>query len=439
MERLDFGHEARRLRVGTLVRLRWLAAAGQIAALLAARYALGIGFHFEAAAGCVGLLLAFNAFLRLRFSPATRLQETATTLILAFDIGQLGLLLFLTGGLVNPFAVLLIAPTMISAVSQTWLETGKLLAFAVLCACALAVWSEPLLLPGGAPIAPPPILTVGALVAIVVSAGFVALYGGQVAKEARQLGQALAATELILTNARHLSQLDGLAAAAAHELGTPLATVTVIVHELAAQADVAALCGEDLGLAKQELARCRNILGGLSLANRVGAEPFDTVELDALLEEVASPHRLQDIDIVAAAHGPEPRPSCGRNPALLYGLRNLVENAVAYARAQVRIEATWSRDKVEIVILDDGPGFPPAVLQRLGEPYISDRSAARRPDPDAGLGLGLFIAKALLERAGAELRIGNRLPPNSGARAVVVWPRREVAEAERLTLAGGDA
>jgi two-component system sensor histidine kinase RegB len=439
MNGLDFGHEARRLRVGTLVRLRWIAAAGQVAALVIARYGLGIGFPFEAAAACAALLLAFNAFLRLRFSPAKRLEEKATTLILAFDIGQLGLMLFLTGGLANPFAVLLIAPTMISAVSQTWLETGKLLAFAILCACALAIWSEPLVLPNGAAIHPPRIETVGSLIAIVVSAVFVALYGGQVAKEARQLGEALAATELILSNAQHLSQLDGLAAAAAHELGTPLATVTVIVHELAGQREIAALCGEDLGLAKQELARCRTILGQLSLANRVGSEPFDKVELDALLEEVASPHRLQDIDIVASARGPEPRPFCTRNPALLYGLRNLVENAVAFARAEVRIEATWSRDKVEIAISDDGPGYPAAVVQRLGEPYISDRSAARRADPEAGLGLGLFIAKALLERAGAELKIGNLPPPKTGARAIVVWPRRDFSDETRLALAGEDA
>jgi len=439
MNEIDFAHEARRLRVGTLVRLRWIAAAGQIAALFVARFALHIGFPFGAAALCVALLLAFNLFLRLRFSPAKRLEETTTTFILAVDIGQLGVMLFLTGGLANPFAVLLIAPTLISAVSQTWLETGKLLAFSIVCACLLVFWRVRLQLPDGTPIRPPVIETVGSLIAVVVSATFVAVYGGQVAKEARQLAGALAATELLLTRAQHLSQLDGLAAAAAHELGTPLATLTVVVHELSNEPNVAALAGEDLALARQELARCRTILGQLSNANRIAGEPFDQVEFDALLEEVAGPHRLQDIDIVVGASGPEPRPSCARNPALLYGLRNLVENAVAFAQAEVRLEATWTRDRIEISILDDGPGFPPAVLQRLGEPYISDRSAARRADAEAGLGLGLFIAKALLERTGAELKIGNLAPPRRGARAAVAWPRRLFGQVDEPALAGDRA
>ena len=162
--------------------------------------------------------------------------------------------------------------------------------------------------------------------------------------------------------------------------------------------------------------------------------PFDRVELEALLEEVAGPHRLQDIDIAVRATGPEPRPVCPRNPALLYGLRNLVENALAFASQEVRIDACWSRDKVEVAIADDGPGFSPAVLQRLGEPYISDRSTARRADPEAGLGLGLFIAKALLERTGAELRISNLPEPRCGALAVISWPRRSFASEPRLTL-----
>ena len=440
MAEMDFGYEARRLRVGTLVRLRWIAAGGQIAALMVARLVLHIDFPTGPAVLCAGALLAFNALLWLYFSPAKRLEEKVTTLILAVDIGQLGVMLFLTGGLANPFAVLLIAPTMISAMSQTWLETGKLLAFAIFCACVLAFWRVPLQLADGSPVSPPAFETAGSLVAIVVSAIFVALYGGQVAKEARQLAEALAATELILAREQHLTQLDGLAAAAAHELGTPLATLTVVVHELSNQPEVAALCSEDLALARQELGRCRNILGQLSTANRVDGEAFGEVDLDALLEEAAGPHRLQGIDIeVSANNGPEPRPSCARNPALIYGLRNLVENAVAFAETQVRLEASWSRDKLEISITDDGPGFPAAVLQRLGEPYISDRSAARRADAETGLGLGLFIAKALLERTGAELRIGNLAAPETGAQAVVVWPRRLFGSQRRLELAGGDA
>jgi two-component system sensor histidine kinase RegB len=438
MDQFEFGLEARRLRVGTLVRLRWIAVGGQVAALLVARFALHVDFPFLSAAFCSASLLFFNAYLWLKFPASKRLEEKTTTFILAVDIGQLGFMLCLTGGLSNPFAVLLIAPTMISAVSQSMVETAKLLAFAILSACVMAVWRVPLRLGDGSVIDPPFIVTVGSLVAIVIGAVFVAGYGWQVAKEARQLAEALAATELILTRAQHLSQLDGLAAAAAHELGTPLATLTVIVHEFLNEPRIKKLAGEDLALAEQELKRCRAILGRLSNPDREGSQPFDRVELEALLEEVAGPHRLQDIDIVVAANGPEPRPACPRNPALLYGLRNLVENALAFASEEVRIQASWSRDKVEVAIVDDGPGFSLAVLQRLGEPYISDRSTARRADPDAGLGLGLFIAKALLERTGAELRISNLPEPRRGALVVVSWPRHSFASETRLTFAAAE-
>ena len=272
MDQFEFGLEARRLRVGTLVRLRWIAAGGQIAALLVARFALHINFPFVSAALCAALLLVFNSYLLFKYPPSKRLEETATTTILAVDIGQLGIMLSLTGGLANPFAVLLIAPTMISAVSQSLTETAKLLAFAIFSACALAVFRAPLQLADGSLIDPPLIETIGSLIAIVISAVFVAGYGGQVAKEARQLADALAATELILARAQHLSQLDGLAAAAAHELGTPLATLTVIVHELINERRVAELAGEDLALAEQELKRCRAILGRLSNPDREGSD-----------------------------------------------------------------------------------------------------------------------------------------------------------------------
>ncbi len=421
--------------MGTLVRLRWYAAAGQIAAIVVSRIYLHVTFPVAPALACVAALIAFNGYLWWTLPPATRADEGLTSVILGFDIIQLWAVLSLTGGLSNPFSVLLLAPTMISAVSQAWWQTVKLLALAILCDCSLAMWRIPLKLDDGSLFNPPPIETAGFLIALVVTAVFVSFYGGQVSREARQLAEALAATELILARAQHLNQLDGLAAAAAHELGTPLATLTVIVHELSASPDVAALCGEDLSLARQELARCRVILGQLSVANRVANSPLDRMELEALLEEVAGPHRLQDIDIEVSASGPEPRPTCARNPALLYGLRNLAENAISFAHSRVQVEATWTKDRVEIAIVDDGPGFPQTVLLRLGEPYISDRTASRRASVESGLGLGLFIAKALLERTGAQLTIGNLPTPERGARAVVSWPRRRFESKETVSLA----
>ncbi len=418
----DFGRRASQLRLGTLVRLRWLACAGQLAALLIAHFALGAGFLFMPSLGCVVASAAFNLYLSTRFPIGRRLHDDFATAILAFDIGQLAALLFFTGGLANPFAVLFLAPIMISAVSQPWRETVKLLAFSLLCVTALEFFHSELTY-NGVPLDPPQLYEIGLWASIGVSAGFVALYGNQVAGEARQLSSALAATELTLARAQHLSQLDGLAAAAAHELGTPLATVAVIVHELAAQADLQALCGEDLALAETQLARCRTILQKLSSPGKLASEARDDVPLETLLEEVVAPHRLQGVEIKATLAGKGAQPLSRRNPALIYGLDNLVSNAVGFAGSSVSIEGSWSAETIQIVIRDDGPGFPPQVLRKWGEPYISDRAGARRGDGEAvaGLGLGLFIAKALLERTGAELKIENARAPERGALVAVSW------------------
>ena len=226
------------------------------------------------------------------------------------------------------------------------------------------------------------------------------IYGSRIAEEARQLTSALTATELTLARQQHLSQLDGIAAAAAHELGTPLATVALVVHELAAQPQIAAQWADDLRLAEEQVARCRTILRKLSSPDTIAAASLEETTLGDLIEEIVAPHRLLDVAIEVESQGTPPEPICRRNAGLIYGLHNIVENAVSFAERRVQISASWTASEVRIVIADDGPGFPPHVLGRLGEPYISTRGgAARRREDEAagGLGLGLFIAKALLE------------------------------------------
>ncbi len=420
----DFGRRARRLRVATLIGLRWLAIFGQSVAVLVAHFALGLDFPFLACFVCIGASAVLNAALRARFPVAHRLDETWATSILAFDIAQLAALLALTGGLGNPFSILFLAPVTTAAASLPQRSTAGLLAFMLVCATAIEVGHVPLRSSGGAALEPPPLYAIGALVAIAVGAIFVAIYASRVAREARKLSSALTATELILAREQHLSQLDGLAAAAAHELGTPLATVALVVHELAAQPQIAALCADDLRLAEEQVGRCRSILGKLSSPETIAESSLDETTVGELLEEIAAPHRLLDIEIEVLREGPEPEPSCRRNAGMMHALNNLVENAVGFARSRVLLKASWSGAVVRIVIADDGPGFPPQVLAQLGEPYISKRGPNRRRDGVAGgLGLGLFIANALLERSGARLDIANGPQSAPGAVASLVWMR----------------
>jgi two-component system sensor histidine kinase RegB len=432
----DFGQRARRLRVDTLIWLRWLAIVGQTAAILTAHFALGLQFPVVACFVCVAASVVVNAGLRVRFPVTHRLDDSWAIYVLAYDVAQLAALLALSGGLANPFSFLFLAPIMTAAVALPLRRTLTLLAFTLACATALQFWSVTLRWPDGTAFEPPSLYVIGMWISIAISGAFIAIYGSRIAEEARQLSSALTATELSLARQQHLSQLDGIAAAAAHELGTPLATVALVVHELAAQPQIAAQWADDLHLAEEQVARCRTILRKLSSPDTIAAASLEETTLGDLIEEIVAPHRLLDVTIEVESEGTPPEPMCRRNAGLIYGLHNIVENAVSFAELRVQISASWTASEVRIVIADDGPGFPPHVLGRLGEPYISTRGGAtrRREDEAAGgLGLGLFIAKALLERSGAVLRIANAPAPGSGAVATIVWPI-EKFEQGRLPL-----
>jgi two-component system sensor histidine kinase RegB len=268
----------------------------------------------------------------------------------------------------------------------------------------------------------------GVWLSILLAIGFIGVYAWQITEESRQLSDALAATELVLTREQHLSQLDGLAAAAAHELGTPLSTISVIAKELENAIAANDPHGEDVRLLREQATRCREILGKLTELSSSGGEPFERMSLPALLEEVVAPHRNFGVAIDVALrseYGNEP--VAARNPAILYGLGNLLENAVDFANERVMVEANWNGDTVDVTISDDGPGFSPEVMARIGEPYVTSRrrSLAGHDDEPKGLGLGFFIAKTLLERSGATLAFENCRPPRHGAVVKLRWSRSD--------------
>jgi two-component system sensor histidine kinase RegB len=253
------------------------------------------------------------------------------------------------------------------------------------------------------------------------------VHAWQLTEESRQLADALAATELVLEREQHLSQLDGLAAAAAHELGTPLSTITVIATELERAIKPGSPLADDVGLLREQAQRCRAILGKLTELSSSG-EPFDRMPLSALIEEVVAPHRNFGIEINVAVSGNNTaEPIGGRNPAILYGLGNIVENAVDFAHERVDVRVDWSGDAVVVTVTDDGPGFAAEIMDRIGEPYVTTARQRHnlRGEAGAGLGLGFFIAKTLLERSGARLTFANQPPPQRGAVVGVAWRRND--------------
>src|SRR5712691_10625534 len=347
-------HPRRNVRLDTLVRLRWLAIIGQTTAVVVVYYGLDFQLPIYACLAVIILAAWLNVALRMRFHLTQRLEPDRAAWLLAFDIAELAVLLFLTGGLQNPFAFMFLGPVLLSATALPPRFTLMLGGFAVACATILVFVHYPLPWDSDDPLQLPPIYMMGVWLCILLAIGFIGVYAWQITEESRQLSDALAATELVLAREQHLSQLDGLAAAAAHELGTPLSTISVIAKELENAIPATAPHGDDVRLLREQARRCRDILAKITELSSSG-EPFDRMPLTALIEEVVAPHRNFGvaIDVTPSANsGAEPVGA--RNPAILYGLGNILENAVDFARERVVVSAQWTEDLIDVTISDDG-------------------------------------------------------------------------------------
>lgn len=418
----DFRPAQRHIRLDTILRLRWLAVLGQLAAIFIVAQGLEFNVEIVPCVSIIALSAALNLALQTAANPMHRLEPMQAAGLLALNIVELAGLLYFTGGLQNPFSFLFLAPVLISATALPARFTFGLGVLAVACASVLFFFHLPLPWDSDDPLVLPPIYLVGVWLSIVLAIGVTSLYSFQVTEEARKLADALAATELVLTREQHLTQLDGLAAAAAHELGTPLATIFLISRELEKTVKDASFAA-DLKTLREQTQRCRDILSKITQLSTDA--PFDRMKLSELIEEVVAPHRDFGVEIkvrIAVAVVSEPVGS--RNPAILYGVGNIVENAVDFAHTTVEVNAWWNKDTIELVISDDGPGIPPDILNRIGEPYLSRRRTQDEGGGERrGLGLGVFIARTLLERTGAKVSFTNRTFPEHGAVVQITWLR----------------
>jgi two-component system, sensor histidine kinase RegB len=424
------------VRLRTLVILRWMAVAGQLAAMFAAWHFYRIDIPAAPSLAIVGLSVAVNLASNLLYAENHRLTEFEALTLLAFDSCQLAALLYLTGGLGNPFALLLLVPATIAATALNGLSIAILGGLTVLLVSLLAVLHLPLRYLDGAEIVVPAILANGFWLAIVIGVAFMVLYTRRVSGELHAMSDALLATQMALAREQTLTDLSGVVAAAAHELGTPLATIKLAAGELADDLADRPDQRADAVLIGAQADRCRDILRSMGRAGKddlqMRAAPFQ-----AIVEEAAEPHRDRKARIAVATKGKgQAQPTLARRPEIIHGLRNLIQNAVDFSNGAVWIDLDWTSDRVSLAITDDGPGFPPALLGRIGDPFVRDRGRAddRRPQYE-GMGLGLFIAKTLLERTGARLEFGNASDPfltaderpvRCGAMVQVSWPRDRI-------------
>lgn len=431
----EWAHARRGLRLRTLLMLRWAALAGQTAAVLWVQFILGFDLPLVWCLAVIVLSAGANLSVTLAW-PGSRLAgQREAVLQLGFDLVQMAVLLGLTGGLQNPFALLLLAPVTVAAATLRARDAAALCGLAILAALVLSFWSLPLPWVAGAPLVLPPVYRMGLLAAEIVGILFTAGYAWQASAEAARMELALAATQAVLAREQRLSALGGLAAAAAHELGTPLATIQVVAKEMGRGLPPGTPFHEDVQLLVTQAERCREILRKLSRAPDTGDEHHSRMSLSQLLDEVSEPYRgeiLVNAEVTCAAGAPilEVR----RLPEVMHALSAFVENAVDFAEQAVEVTAYYDAEGLEIEVRDDGPGFSPEVIAKLGEPYITTRSQGEGSrSHHHGMGLGFFIAKTLLERTGAHVEFRNA---KSGGAVIISRWRRDRMEATGPAIEG---
>jgi len=423
-----------RLRLHTIIRLRWIAVLGQLAAISLVSVGLGFYVPIGACLTVIALSAWLNVFLAVWYPSRHRLSVPYATGLLVYDITQLATLLFLTGGMDNPFAMLMVAPVTVSAATLPSRNTIALGLLALASAAVLVVAHEPLPWYPGVQLELPVIYKLGAFAALCVSTTFIGLYAWRLTKEARQMSAAIAATDIVLAREQRLHALDGLAAAAAHELGTPLSTIVLVTKELEHTIKPDDPIRDDVVLLKSQALRCREILQKLTRHPSEEDPMHARVSVRAMLEEAAEPYFSDKVAIDLAA-APADEAACSarrqaeveRRPGVIYGLGNLIENATEFAKSRVEVKAQWSADGLVVTIADDGPGFPAEIMENIGEPYVTTRPAEFEDggaiEDASGLGLGFFIAKTLLERSGATVSLTNRTRGGTGAVVTVSWPK----------------
>ncbi|EAP77993.1 sensor histidine kinase RegB [Roseovarius nubinhibens] len=440
------------IRLRTLVLLRWWAVSGQIAALVIGHLAFDLVFDVGLCFLVIGASVISNLAVSLVYPATKRLNEPENLLFVMFDLVQLGLMLYLTGGLNNPFSILVVGPVIVSASSLSARSTIFLGLTAIAIVTVLLWFNVPLQTAQGFELIMPELFRVGFWFALVIAVIFLGVYSRWVVSEMHAMSDALQATQMALAREQKLTDLGGVVAAAAHELGTPLATIKLTSSELADDLPDGSDAREDALLIREQADRCRDILRSMGRAGKDDLHLRHT-PLGALVEEAAEPHMNRGKTVLVEHRADDAtgqQPMVQRRSEIIHGLRNLIQNAVDFAADTVWVESRWDADRITLRIMDNGPGYPPHMLGRIGDPFMRRRAMPSdwlRPEYE-GMGLGLFIAKTLLERSGADLSFangvdsfaaGHRKSARSGAFVEVSWPRdRLEAEPDQARAALGE-
>jgi two-component system sensor histidine kinase RegB len=421
--------------------LRILIIIGEAVGIAVAGAVLHVPVRYGLCLGLVGAVAALTVAFALMTSDGRNARPWEIGGQLVFDVLQFSALLYLTGG-ANPFGLLLIVPV---TVAGAMLRRSDAIAIAGLAlACLLLVAILSVLFPAVPHVGPafPMAFRVGGTVAVSIAIAFACGYASHAAAEAKRMALALHVTETVLAREQRLSALGGLAAAAAHELGTPLATITIVARELSRELPPGAGRDDALLMVEQAI-RCRDILKRLAETPEAIDDVHERMTLLQLVREILAPYAREAAtpaavraEAVVTGSPGTTAPDIWRQPEVLHALASFVENAFDFAKAEILVTARFDADTIAVEVRDDGPGFAPEVVARLGEPYVTSRPGAEGSRTGhVGMGLGFFIAKTLLERTGGEVSFRNA-KRGAGAVVTVRWPRSlmEARESSREEL-----
>jgi len=413
------------IRLKTLILLRSVAVIGQLLTCLVVGNILLFKLPYLEVYMTIGALALSNIILFLLYSWNKRLSETTTTFIIGGDIIQLALLIFFTGGLSNPFVMLFIVPIAISIDNLPIRSSFILIILTLLSVTLIGLYNYPLIQSDLSYLVNSPLITIGIWFSLLVTILFLSLYVGRLANESREVSRALKVTEELLSNEQNLSSLDGLAAAAAHQLGTPLGSINLIASELLDNESLSTQGKEDLQTLTEEIQRCKNILGSLGEKSSIDDDIVNKIELHALLEELSELIKVKGIKTNIIFDSNDQNLASfmiERRSELLLGLSNIVENAGEFAKENVFMKIAKIENNIQLLIEDDGNGFSTEIMNRLGDPYVTSRH--KDASIKEGLGLGFFISKTLFERLGIKMEIYNKNKPESGAVVSILIPKQ---------------
>ena len=423
----------------TLLFVRWMAVIGQSAAVIITHYVIDINLPLFPIWGCIFSSVLVNLYAQIRYGNQN-LQPLQASVFMGYDILQLAALLWLTGGIGNPFAVMIIAPASVAATLLPLRYTLGLIGLALAGIVAISLHSIPLQWPNTGVSEPdfPDLYLLGGSVAISLSLIFICLYIWRISSESRATARAYQIAQLALARQQELSSLGALSAAAAHELGSPLSTLAVISNDLnkiLKKNDEIHIkdISDDIVLLHDEIQKCQDILRNLGASStHKTIRDFDALTLDVLVTALAEPYDRSypelDFNIRFASDSRRDKVYVKKTPELDFGIGNILQNAFKFANTCVEVILHINENQIRLTVRDDGPGFSNAILRRIGEPYNSDALASQKPDDviaretGLGLGLGVFIAQNLLSRYDARLDFRNR-DSAKGAEVTMIFDR----------------